>query len=152
MIETLMSLYRKHKEKINYLIFGVLTTLVNFIVYYPLVMLIDEEFLLFGEIPWYLIANVIAWVAAVIFAYVVNKKFVFESQKSGAREVAREFAAFVASRVFSFIIEEFLLWLSVDIAGIDEKIAKIVVAVITVILNYITGKLLVFRKSSVPGK
>ncbi len=148
MIEKLKSLYVRYKEKVNYLIFGVLTTVVNFIVYYPLILLVDKDCLLFGKVPWYLVANVIAWIAAVIFAYIVNKKYVFESQKRGFANVAREFIAFVASRLFSLVVEEFLLWLSVDIAGIDERIAKIVVAVVTVVLNYITGKLLVFRKKN----
>lgn len=146
MIEKLKSVYARHREQINYLIFGVLTTLVNYVAYYPLVWFVDDGTVVFGGVRWYLVANVIAWIAAVIFSYIVNRRYVFGSQKKGAGAIAAEFFSFVGSRLLSLVVEEALMWIFVDVAGINEQITKIAVSVITVLLNYITGKLVVFRK------
>lgn len=136
MFDKLKALYARYRETVNYLIFGVATTAVNFVVYGVLVF--------FGV--YYLTAQVIAWIAAVVFAYITNRIWVFESHRRGVRAILAEFASFTASRLFSFGIETFLLWLMVDILHLSEMIAKLPVAVITVVLNYVTGKLLVFRK------
>lgn len=136
MTDKLKALYARYRETVNYLIFGVATTAVNFVVYGALVY--------FGM--YYLTAQVIAWIAAVVFAYVTNRIWVFESRRSGVRAIAAEFASFTASRLFSFGVETLLLWLMVDVLHLSEMFAKIPVAVITVVLNYVTGKLLVFRK------
>lgn len=136
MIDQLKALYARYRETVNYLIFGVATTVVNFVVYGALVY--------FGV--HYIAAQTIAWIAAVIFAYVTNRIWVFESHARGVGAIAAEFVSFTASRLFSFGVETLLLWLMVDVGGISEIFAKIPVAVITVVLNYVTGKLLVFRK------
>lgn len=134
--QSLQPLYEKHRETIHYLFFGVVTTVVNFVIYYVLL----------GLGMHYLAAQVIAWIGAVIVAYVTNKLWVFESRARTLPAVAAEFASFVASRLFSGAVETALLWLLVDVITIPENIAKLPVAVLTVVLNYITGKLLVFRK------
>lgn len=139
MIRKLKDIFEKHREAISYLFFGVVTTVVNFVLYYALLWLGMH----------YLWAQAISWVGAVLVAYVTNKIWVFESDTRGFLPVLREFCSFVLSRLFSFGIETLLLWLMVDVASVSETIAKIPVAVLTVILNYITGKLLVFRKK--PG-
>lgn len=151
MIETVKGLLKKYREIIMYLIFGVLTTLVNFVVYY--VMPHDETpfFTLrpfgfdFGVSEW-LIANVVAWVAAVIFAFVVNKIFVFEDKNNSFKAVMRQIWQFVSVRILSFLLETLLMWLLIDIIHMSTNIAKIPVAVLTVIINYIASKLLIFRK------
>ena len=94
----------------------------------------------------YLAAQVLAWIGAVVAAYVTNRRWVFESSARTLGEVAGEFVSFVLSRLFSGAVETALLWLLVDVLTLSEGIAKIPVAVLTVVLNYITGKLLVFRK------
>ena len=136
MINKLLTLYRRHKEGIHYLFFGVVTTVVNFVIYYVLLACGMH----------YIAAQIVAWIGAVIAAYVTNRLWVFESRASGAARIAAEFAAFVASRLFSGAVETGLLWLLVDVCSVSENIAKVPVAVLTVVLNYITGKLLVFRK------
>ncbi len=135
-METILSLLKKHRETVSYLFFGVVTTAVNFILYYALLFLGMH----------YLWAQVIAWVGAVLVSYVTNKRWVFESHVRGFLPVLKEMAYFIASRLFSFGVETLLLYLMVDLASISESIAKIPVAVLTVILNYVTGKLLVFKK------
>jgi len=151
MIKTVKALFVKYREIIMYLIFGVLTTVVNFVVYF--VMPHDET-------PWFtvpifkweldvsqwLIANIIAWVAAVIFAFVVNKIFVFEDKNNSFGAVMRQIWQFVSVRIASFLLETLLMWVLINIIHMGTGIAKIPVAVLTVVINYIASKLLIFRK------
>ena len=132
----LTAFLKKHKEAIRYLFFGVVTTVVNFVLYYALLFLGMH----------YLWAQALSWIGAVLVAYVTNKLWVFESRVTGVLPILREMVSFVLSRIFSFGVETLLLILMVDVANIREGIAKIPVAVITVVLNYVTGKLMVFRK------
>ncbi len=150
-MKMISKLFKKYKELITYVIFGVLTTLVNFVSFKLFNVILGEEH--------YLISNVIAWFISVIFAYVTNKLFVFESRSWKMKIVGKEIVSFFAARVFSFAIEEFGLWVLVDLLGFDsysinifgigiggKMIAKIVLAVIVVILNYFFSKLVIFKK------
>lgn len=139
----------KYKEIINYLIFGVLTTVVNFICFYVL-----ELFLPVG----YLINNGIAWFLSVAFAYFTNKLFVFDSKSFGAKILIKEILEFFGARVFSFAVEEAGLFLLVDLLAFKsleytvlgfnvtgELIAKVILAVIVVIMNYFFSKFIIFK-------
>jgi len=132
-------LYFKHREIIMYLIFGVLTTLVDYAVYFPLSNLLNLH---------YLIANLFAWIAAVIFAFITNKLWVFDSRSFKFGIIIREFTSFVCARLLSFAVQEALLFLSVDIADINGNISKIAVSVVVVILNYIFSKMFVFANKT----
>ena len=124
----------KYKSIITYLIVGGLTTLVNFIVYYFDLWVLDMPYKL----------NIcVAWVAAVIFAYFPNKYIVFESKEKG--KGLGEFVKFVGSRITTLIFELVAMFVFIDLLGIGEAISKVVVAVFIVILNYILSKLIVFR-------
>ena len=81
------------------------------------------------------------------FAFVVNKLFVFEDRDNSPRALLRQIGQFVSVRIASGVLETVLLWLLVDVILISENIAKIPVAVLTVIINYIASKLLIFRKN-----
>ena len=137
MIQKLKALFYKYREILLYLIFGGLTTVVSFVVYYAIL--------------WagmhYLAAQVISWAAAVAFAFVVNKLFVFEDRDNSPRALLRQIGQFVSVRIASGVLETALLWLLVDVILISENIAKIPVAVLTVIINYVASKLLIFRKN-----
>ncbi|MBO7217460.1 MAG: GtrA family protein [Clostridia bacterium] len=154
-MEKIKSLYLKHKEIITYLVFGVLTTLVNFVSFG------------FFEFAWgndtnsYLYNNALAWLIAVIFAYVTNKIFVFESSDWGKNTVVKELAEFFGARIFSFALEEAGLWLFVDILHFGEMsytvfsinltgelIAKLILAVVVIILNYFFSKFIIFKKAN----
>ena len=147
----LMELYKKHREIIVYFVFGVLTTAVNLITFYTLETL-------FGTENSYLYNNVIAWVVAVVFAYVTNKLVVFESKSWAPTVVLKESAEFVGARLFSLGVEEAGLWLFVDVfsfGAVSIKIlgfnltggfiAKVILAVIVVILNYFFSKFIIFK-------
>ena len=144
-------LYEKHRELIVYFVFGVLTTAVNLITFYTLESL-------FGTENSYLYNNVIAWVVAVAFAYVTNKLVVFESKSWAPSVVLKEAAEFVGARLFSLGVEEAGLWLfvellsfgavSIKILGFNLTggfIAKVILAVIVVILNYFFSKFIIFK-------
>ena len=141
----------KYKELLLYLVFGVLTTLVNLVTFWFFTKILGEEL--------YLINNAIAWVVGVIFAFVTNKLFVFESKSWKSKTAGKEFIEFVGARLFSFGVEESGMWLFIDILGFGEKsltlfgftitgqiIAKIALAVIVVILNYFFSKFIIFKK------
>ena len=133
---TIKTLLVKYREQWHYLIVGGCTTLINYLIYIPLVALIP----FFKEN--YQIANALAWVGAVAFAYFANGAFVYCSTD---RRGAKEAVAFVLSRIFSLVLEAALLALMVEILHLDKLIAKLVVSVVTVVVNYLTGKL-VFKK------
>ena len=137
MLEKLKALCLKYKEILLYLIFGVLTTVVNYLVYLPCYNLLGLSAA---------VSNVIAWAVAVLFAYVTNKPFVFRSHDWSLQTVIPEFAKFVGCRVASGGAETLILLLTVDILGWNGNLWKLVVSVLVVIANYFGSKLLVFKK------
>ena len=137
MKEKLISLFHKHEQIISYVFFGGLTTLVNFIVYYPLYNLCHLSASL---------SNILAWIVAVIFAYLTNKPFVFKSKDWTMKTVAPEFAKFVGSRFGSGLLETVIIRITVDILLWNGNLWKIIVSVLVVILNYITSKFFAFKK------
>lgn len=126
--------YNDNKEIILYLVFGVLTTLVNIISYLILVWLFGIN---------YIGGNVLAWLFSVIFAYITNKLWVFEPTENN---VILEFLLFMGSRIFSGVSDSLLLYLFVEMLLWDDFVSKIIIQIIVVILNYLLSKLLVFRK------
>lgn len=141
-------------EIVSYLVFGVLTTVVNFAVYMGIGALLGEgyeEKVLFTvgsfDIGWVLLINAVAWVAAVLFSFVTNKLFVFESTSWKAKAVVKELLTFFGARIISFVIfEELIFALLINIFGIHHMISKLAVSVFVIIFNYVASKLVIFRK------
>lgn len=121
------------KELILYIIFGVLTTLVNILVYYFFTKIILVN---------YIISNILAWVFSVFFAYVTNRIWVFESKNEN---IIKECFLFFGGRLFSGVVDTGLMYLFIDILSIGDFISKIVIQVIVVVLNYVLSKLVVFK-------
>ena len=136
MYERLKALYQKHRATVIYLVFGVLTTVVNYAVYLPLYN--------FAQWPAS-VCNGVAWVVAVAFAYVTNKLFVFES-KSWDSGVIGELLRFVGSRVVSGAVETVSLLITVDIFGWNGNLMKLLLAVFVIVFNYVLSKFFVFKK------
>lgn len=132
-----------NKEVVNYLIFGVLTTIVNIAVYYAMTWGKTVEDLATSEM---LLANFVAWVAGVTFAYITNKLFVFESKTETKKEFFKELVSFVWFRVLSLILDMGVMFVTVDIMKLNDKVMKIVSNVLVVIANYIFSKLFIFNK------
>ena len=130
-------LLHRHWDVISYLFFGVLTTVVNYIIYLPCYNVLG--------LPGSL-SNAIAWVGAVIFAYLTNKPFVFRSHDWSAGTVIPELTKFVACRVGSGVLETAIIFLTVDCLSWNGNVMKLMTSVLVVVLNYIGSKLLVFKK------
>lgn len=127
----------KYWDMISYLFFGVLTTVVNYLVYLPC----------HNWLHWSAaVSNVVAWVFAVAFAYLTNKPLVFKSYDWSLKTVLPELGKFVACRVGSGLLETGILLVTVDILHWDGNVMKLVTSVLVVVLNYIGSKLLVFKK------
>lgn len=136
-MKSLLELIRKYWDVISYLFFGVLTTVVNYIVYLPVYNLLGFSAAL---------SNAIAWAVAVIFAYLTNKPFVFKSHDWSVKTVIPELTKFVTCRAASGVAETLILLVSVDILGWNGNVWKLITSVLVVVLNYFASKLLVFKK------
>ena len=161
-------LFKKYREIIMYLIFGVLTTVVGFGTYF-LIMAGAEHIL---KIPMdnetsgvyiavYLIAQIIQWVAAVLFAFFTNRKWVFTEADRSKGIFWKQLILFAGSRVASFLLDLgvtygctllLALWIItppviLGIALTPGIVAKLVAAVLVIIANYVLSKLIVFRKA-----
>lgn len=137
-IEKIRNLITKYYDILAYLFFGVLTTAVNYIVYLPCYNWLKLSAAM---------SNVIAWVAAVIFAFLTNKPFVFKSHDWSAKVVWPELTKFVGCRIGSGLLETAIIFLTVDLLHWNGNIMKLITSVLVVILNYVGSKLLVFRKT-----
>lgn len=130
-------LIKKHWDLITYLVFGVLTTVVNYLVYLPCY-------------NWFglgaAVSNAIAWVVAVAFAYLTNKPFVFRSHDWSMKVVLLELGKFLACRVGSGLLETGILLVTVDLMHWNGNVMKLITSVLVVLLNYVGSKLLVFNK------
>lgn len=133
------NIYEKYKEIINYLIFGVLTTVISLIVYYGLTYTIinpDNAFML-------QVANVISWIAGVLFAYFTNRKYVFESKNENK---LKEFLSFVGARVTTLLFDMAIMGVGVSLLHGNDKIMKLISQVLVIVGNYLLSKIFVFRK------
>ncbi len=134
MMDFIKRMFFKYKEIILYLIFGALTTLVNM-----------ASFGLLNEVchlGW-VASNVIAWILSVVFAYVTNRKYIFESSNDN---ISREIFLFFFFRVVSLGLDMGFMWLFIEMIGMHDLVSKLIVQVIVVVLNYVFSKLFVFAK------
>ena len=120
---------------VMYLVFGVLTTLVDWVAYRVLRLSGLD----------YMFINVAAWGAAVVFAIVTNKFMVFNSKSVDRLIIIKEFISFVGARVFSLLLQLAGIELMIDYANINEYIAKAVMTVVVVVCNYVFSKLFIFK-------
>ena len=116
-----------------YVVFGTLTTIVNIVVYFTL------EYIGVN----YIISNIIAWFLSVLFAYVTNRIWVFESKSPN---IMKEMVLFFSGRIFTGVLDTALLYLFVDILTLGNTFSKIAVEIIITILNYLLSKLIVFKE------
>ena len=139
----IFDLYKKYQEIINYLIVGVLTTVVSIVTYFIFSLILDiENNILF------ILANVLSWICAVVFAYITNKKFVFNTITSSKKEELKVFSMFVSSRITTLLIELAFMFITVKVILINDKIAKVIAQFIVIVLNYVLSKLFVFKKKN----
>ncbi|WP_236005855.1 GtrA family protein [Desemzia sp. RIT 804] len=130
-------MFFKYEEAIIYLVFGVLTTLVNIVVFYLMDTVLGVQ---------YLIANAVAIVLSILFAFFTNKKYVFKSTSENVQSWLKEFILFCGFRAVSGVFDMLSMWILVDFISFDTNIAKIATQFIVVVLNYFFSKFFVFKK------
>lgn len=136
--DSLVSLFKKYREIIMYLIFGVLTTVVSLAVYF----LCTKTFLNAEDALQLQFANVISWFVSVLFAFVTNRLFVFESKGNWIVEMIK----FYSSRVSTLLLDMLLMFVLVTLVGVNDMISKIIVQFVVIVANYVLSKLLVFKE------
>ena len=130
-------LFEKYKELISYVFWGGATTAVNYCVYFLCTKLQQMN---------YLVSNVLSWVVAVAFAFVVNKLFVFASKRWAVGTVLSEFWKFVSARILSGVLETGILFLFVSVLMLPDAPVKIAAGVLVIVINYVISKWLIFKK------
>lgn len=131
------ALYQKYKDIIPYGIFGVLTTLVNVAVYW-----IAAHPLRLGTMP----STVLAWIMAVLFAYVTNRKWVFHSTAVTAVEIRKEILSFFICRLATGVLDWVCMFIFVDLLGLYDVAIKVLANILVIILNYVASRLVVFKR------
>ena len=135
----MQKIIQKYKEIILYLIFGVLTTLISLATYYLLVYTVLDP----NKALELQIANIVSWCTGVTFAYVTNRKYVFESKN---KNKLKELIRFIASRLITLFIDMAIMFVGVTMMHGNDKIIKIISQIVIIIANYLFSKLLVFNK------
>lgn len=130
-------LFEKYKDTIPYLIFGVLTTVVNIVVYWFLAHPLKASIML---------STIVAWLASVLFAYLTNRKWVFHSDAETFNDYVREIVAFFAARLGTGVIDWGMMLVFAQWLGMNDVIIKIIANVIVIVLNYIASKFWIFKK------
>lgn len=128
-----MKFIKIDRELVLYVVFGAFTFFVNIIVYFFFEDVLGVN---------YLISNIIAWFFSVLFAYITNRIWVFESKSP---DILKEMSLFFGGRIFSGVVDTALMYLFIDVLTIGDTISKIVVQIIVIVLNYIFSKLIVFK-------
>ncbi|MCL2819215.1 MAG: GtrA family protein [Oscillospiraceae bacterium] len=137
-----MVIQGKYREQVLYLVFGLTTTLINWVIYIILINFLGLT-----------ISNAIAWIVAIAFAFHVNKLYVFRSLYDSVKKTVKEILMFLSARIITGMIELFgfplLIFIGVNqsVFGIDGAVAKAIVTVIGIILNYVFSKFIIFKKS-----
>lgn len=136
-MKKIKELLEKYREVISYIFWGAMTTLVNYVVYFVCTKALGID---------YLISNVVAWFLSVLFAFWVNKVYVFRSYGKDVKTMAREFGTFVSARVLSGVLETGMLALFVETLHFNSDVVKIAASILVVIINYVLSKLIIFKK------
>ncbi len=136
----MFNILKRNQEIIMYLVFGVLTTVVNIILYYIFNDIIPMNF----TTHQYLIASLIAWIGAVIFAFYTNKYIVFKSNKK--EDTVKELTSFILFRLLSLVFDLAIMFVMVDLLIVDDLLSKIIANVVVIVLNYVFSKLFIFKK------
>ena len=140
MFDKIIDNVKKYEGVLLYLIFGALTTVINTVVYYILYTKFNIS---------NIVSNTNAWIAAVIFAFITNKVWVFKSKSFEPVLVLRELTSFILARLSTGLLDMFIMYMGVDVLGGKPMLSKVISNVFVVILNYVFSKLFIFRRKPV---
>ncbi|ANK60639.1 GtrA family protein [Loigolactobacillus backii] len=132
-------IYARYANLTNYLFFGGLTTLINIIVFTTLNHFTGLN---------YQLANVIAWFLSVLFAYITNKRWVFNSKTNTNTALVRELGSFFFFRILSLLLDVSMMWLGISILKGNPLLVKVIDNIVIIAANYVFSKLFIFK----PGK
>ena len=127
---------KKYKELISYGFWGVMTTLVNYVVFFVCLRLLNIN---------YLISNVVSWVFAVMFAYITNKVFVFNSKNWSPGKLKNEAILFFIGRLLSLVVETVMLYVLVDGLSFSSEVMKVITNLVVIAINYFISKFMIFK-------
>lgn len=139
MIDWFLRMLKKYRELLLYGIVGVLTTVINMAVFWVFTTMVPLH---------YAVANVIAWVLAVVFAFFANKIFVFENHGWHPAVVLHEALTFFLSRAASLLVDMLGMWVLISLLHAPEMFSKLLVNVLVILINYVLGKFWVFSKKA----
>lgn len=139
MYMSLRKLWNKYKDIIPYAFFGVCTTAVNVVVYWVCAHLLN-----WSVMP----STIFAWVAAVLFAYLTNRRWVFHSEAKTSKDITKEIIAFFGCRLATGVFDWVGMFIFVDLFGLNDVLVKFAANIFVIILNYIASKFLIFRGKS----
>ena len=137
MIERLM---KKYWDVIPYLFFGVCTTLSNVVTYWICAHVLN--------LPT-MVSTVIAWITAVLFAYVTNRTWVFRSEVRGVKAICKEMASFFGCRLATGIVDWLAMYVFVELLTVNDVFVKISANILVIVINYMASKLIIFKKGIV---
>ena len=143
-LKTFEPFYKKNKEVLLYLFFGVMTTVVSFITAGIAKFLLEKMGA--GESAVVNVSTVFSWICSVTFAYITNRIWVFASTAHSRADVIKEGASFYGGRLFTMFVEMLIMNIGVKLIGANYWVTKIIANIIIIILNYIISKLFVFKK------
>ena len=136
-------IYRKYKEAVDYLFWGGVAFVLSMVLFYIFanIMNIYEQ-----------IANILSWIICVIFTYLTNRTFVFQSKVRGIKKIFKEFKDFVTARLLTLVMENVILFVMIDILTINNMISKLVGQFVVIVSNYFLSKLWIFKKEKSKDK
>ena len=135
--ETIPALWRKYREILLYCVFGFLTTVVSMAVFALCVRGLRMDAL---------VANVISWICAVLFAFFTNRKWVFDGDSDAAKSLPAQLLSFFGGRLFTLGVEEAILAVFVTWLKLDSLAVKLAAQIVVIVLNYFISKFWVLRK------
>lgn len=126
-------------EVFIYLFFGGLTTVVNFVVFF-----LAKDLAHLSLVP----SNTLAWIGAVLFAFVTNKLWVFHSKTETPAELAVEFGKFIFYRILSYVLDMGAMLLLINVLHVGDFWSKLITQILVVVANYVFSKLFIFKNNS----
>ena len=140
MQQKILALYKKHKELVNYLVVGVIGTVVSIVIFTALMKMTNESVL----------SNIISWVVTVILMYMLNRYFVFLEHAKDKVAILKEMSTFVSARIVTLLLETAIVWLGIDVmklnSGLQIVVVKTIGQVVVIVLNFVAAKLVIFKK------
>lgn len=156
---TINKIFHKYRQPITFMLFGLCTTVIDYGAYFIFGGIVGSENII--EEKYYILGNLFSWFFAVTFAYITNKIFVFRSKQWNVKTLIKEIPTFYGTRFVALMVSELGIWLLVSVAGLKnfyiaflyvviqgDLIAKLIMSLVSTMLNYLFGKFIIFSKVS----